>query len=88
MKVTMQIPIPREFAAFVRRNRVSRGLTQEQLADMVHKSRRWVHDLEAGKVDPSLGATIATAEALGFTLSLDRSEGSAVLDALFEDLDG
>lgn len=84
----MQIPIPRDFAAFVRRNRVAQGLTQERLADRVNKSRRWVHDLEAGKVDPSLGAVIDTAEALGFTLSLNRSESSALLDALFEDLDG
>ncbi len=84
----MQLPMQSTsaFSAFVRRNRLRAQLTQDELAHAVRKSRRWVHDLEMGKVDPSLSAAIDVAAALGFTVSLDRSERSDVLDAMFEDL--
>lgn len=74
------------FARFVRGTRLGADITQDELALAVGKSRRWVHDLEAGKVDPSLSAAIAAAAALGFTVSLERSERSDVLDEIFEDL--
>lgn len=45
-----------------------------------------MHDLEAGKVDPSLSAAVSVAAALGYIVSLERDEPSAVLDALFEEL--
>jgi len=61
-------------------------LTQEELAQAVSKSRRWVHDLEMGKVNPSLSAAIDVAAVLGFAVSLERSERSDVLDELFDNL--
>ncbi|WP_337004384.1 MULTISPECIES: helix-turn-helix transcriptional regulator [unclassified Microbacterium] len=82
----MQMSSARGFAAFVRANRLSAGLTQEDLAQAVRKSRRWVHDLESGKVVPSLNAAIEVAAVLGYTVTLERSERSDVLDQLFEDL--
>lgn len=82
----MQVQSAAAFAAFVRRNRLHANMTQEELALAVRKSRRWVHDLESGKVNVSLGAAIDVAAALGYTLSLGRSERSAVLDEVFEDL--
>lgn len=84
----MQLPMPSTsaFAAFVRDHRLRAGMTQEELATTVRKSRRWVHDLEAGKVDPSLSAAIDVAAALGFTVVFQSSERSALLDAIFEDL--
>ena len=74
------------FSSFVRGARLRANMTQEELARAVRKSRRWVHDLESGKVDPSLGAVIDVAAVLGFTVSLDRSERSRILDQVFEDL--
>ncbi len=82
----MQMSSGAAFASFVRRSRLGVNMTQDELAHAVRKSRRWVHDLEMSKVDPSLSAAIDVAAALGFTVSLERSERSDVLDLLFEDL--
>ena len=82
----MQLPSTSAFATFVRSHRLRTNVTQDDLARAVGKSRRWVHDLEAGKVDPSLSAAVSVAAALGYTVSLERDEPSALLDELFEDL--
>ncbi len=82
----MQLQSVSAFASFVRSTRLRANMTQDELARAVRKSRRWVHDLESGKVDPSLGAAIDVTAALGFTVALEHSERSDTLDALFEDL--
>lgn len=82
----MLMPSTAAFAAFVRSTRLRASITQDDLAQAVGKSRRWVHDLEAGKVDPSLSAAVSVAAALGYTVALERDEPSAVLDEIFEDL--
>ena len=81
-----QIPSVPVFARFVRSTRIAKNFTQEELAQAVGKSRRWVHDLESGKVDPSLSAAISVAAALQYAVSLQRDERSRDLDQLFEDL--
>ncbi|KAA0960135.1 helix-turn-helix transcriptional regulator [Microbacterium sp. ANT_H45B] len=81
-----QLPTGAAFPAFVRGARLRANMTQDELAQSVRKSRRWVHDLESGKVDPSLGAAIDVAAVLGFTVSLDPSKRSDVLDEMFEHL--
>lgn len=81
-----QLPSTAAFASFVRSGRLHVNMTQEDLAQTVGKTRRWVHDVEAGKVTPSLSAAIDVAAALGFTVHLERSEPSGVLDEVFEDL--
>lgn len=82
----MKIPSTAAFAEFVRSNRLRSNLTQDDLAQAVRKSRRWVHDLESGKVAPSLDAVIDVAAVLGYTVELEKSERSGILDELFEDL--
>ncbi len=84
MRIQLQSSLA--FAAFVRGSRLQANMTQEDLAKAARKSRRWVHDLESGKVTPSLAAAIEVAAVLGFTASLERSERSALLDEIFEDL--
>jgi DNA-binding XRE family transcriptional regulator len=81
-----QLPTGAAFPAFVRGARLRANMTQDELAQSVRKSRRWVHDLESGKVDPSLGAAIDVAAVLGFTVSLDPSKRSGFLDEMFEHL--
>lgn len=82
----MQLQSAKAFAAFVRANRLSAHMTQQELAQAARKSRRWVHDLESGKVVPSLSAAIEVAAVLGFSVTLERSERSDMLDRLFEEL--
>lgn len=82
----MQLLSTEAFATFVRGTRLRANVTQDELGRAVGKSRRWVHDLEAGNVDPSLSAAVSVAAALGYTVSLERDEPSSVLDEIFEDL--
>lgn len=82
----MEVPSTATFAGFVRSNRLRANLTQDDLAQAVQKSRRWVHDLESGKVTPSLKAAIDVAAVLGYTFELEKSERSDFLDELFEGL--
>lgn len=82
----MQLQSATAFAAFVRSNRLRAAMTQQELADVARKSRRWVNDLESGKVTPSLSAAIDVAAVLGYSITLERSERSDVLDQLFEGL--
>jgi len=83
-----QLPSGAAFPGFVRGARLRANMTQDELAQAVRKSRRWVHDLETGKVDPSLGAVIDVVAVLGFTMSLEPSERSGVLDEMSRTSDG
>ncbi|MFT4165007.1 MAG: helix-turn-helix transcriptional regulator [Microlunatus sp.] len=74
------------FGAFVRRSRIQLGMTQEQLAQTVGRSRRWLQDVEQGKVALSLPAAMDLAAALGYDVVAERSEPSEVLDQVFRDL--
>lgn len=50
------------------------------------KSRRWLQDVEQGKVAPSLSAAMDLATALGYDFVAERSKPSPVLDQVFADL--
>lgn len=82
----MQLQSAIGFASFVRASRLNAHMTQQELADAARKSRRWVSDLESGRVTPSLSAAIDVAAVLGYTVTLDRSESSDLLDSLFGNL--
>ena len=74
----------RHFAAFLRENRLRDGVTQEELADRIGKSRKWVSGVENGTLMPTLPAVLDAAQALGFSLLLvkDNASDSALLDEL------
>ena len=55
------------FAANLRRYRVRAGLTQEELAQTVGLSSRYVTRLESGKVNVTIGVLALLAEAVGTT---------------------
>lgn len=74
------------FGEFVRGSRIRAGVTQGQLAQAVGKSRRWLQDVERGKVNPSLAASIDLAAALGYEIVAERATQSPVLDQVFGDL--
>ncbi|MSS84353.1 helix-turn-helix domain-containing protein [Actinomycetaceae bacterium WB03_NA08] len=82
----MRLLSEKEFAKFVRSHRLHANMTQDDLAQAVGKSRRWVHALETGKVDPSLSAALSVAATLGYIVSIEHDEPSSVLDQLFEGL--
>lgn len=49
-------------------------------------SRRWVQEVEAGRVAPSLDAAIKLAEGLGLELQLLEAEEAPLLNQIFEKL--
>lgn len=53
----------------IQRERLAKGLTQDQLADRLGTSRRMVGKYETGKTKPSLPKLEAIAEALQIPLS-------------------
>lgn len=74
------------FGAFVRSSRIQLGMTQEGLAQAAGRSRRWLQDVEQGKVALSLPAAMDLTAVLGYEVVAERSEPSQVLDQVFRDL--
>ncbi|WP_446429956.1 helix-turn-helix domain-containing protein [Leucobacter sp. 1207-22] len=82
----MFVQSPKAFAEFVRSQRVNAGMTQEDLSTQTGMSRRWVQELESGKLVPSLEAVLHVAAAFGYELHLDPMQNTSHLDAMFEEL--
>lgn len=80
------IQSPNAFADFVRSHRVRSGMTQEDLGSRTGMSRRWVQELESGKLVPSLEATLSVASAFGYELHLEPMPSASHLDTLFDEL--
>lgn len=74
--MSRQIPIAsaRDFAEVMRSHRLDQGLTQEELAHRVEKSRKWVMGVEKGDIMPTLPAVIAVIRALGYTFTLSPND--------------
>lgn len=82
----MFVQSPTMFADFVRSQRVRSGMTQQDLGSKAGMSRRWVQDLESGKLAPSLEATLRVASVFGYELHLEPMSSAAHLDKLFDEL--
>lgn len=79
----MFVPSPEAFADLARSERVRGGFTQQELASRIGMSRRWVQDLEAGKLVPSLEAAFRVSAAFGYEFHLEHAEASKLIDSLF-----
>ena len=70
------------FAVNLRRYRVRAGLTQEELAQTVGLSSRYVTRLESGKVNVTIGVLALLAEAVGAPIRVALHELQTVLEQL------
>ena len=68
--------IQKQFGDRVRELRLSKGLSQEELAFRVKIHRTYIGGIERGERNPSLKNIVAIANALGVTLSELFSFGS------------
>lgn len=59
-----------DIAATLKKTRVSKGLTQSQLAAQAHVALATIQNLEAGKANPSISTLEAIVQILGFDLIL------------------
>lgn len=82
----MFVQSPQAFADFVRSHRVRSGMTQQDLGSLAGMSRRWVQEVESGKLVPSLEATLSVATAFGYELHLEPMPSASHLDTLFDEL--
>jgi HTH-type transcriptional regulator/antitoxin HipB len=75
----MNIETPRQLGALLRDGRRKAGLTQQELADRIQASLRWVQRAERGSVGTGIGKLLAALAAVGVTLeSGGRSSDSAI----------
>lgn len=72
----------RHLAIFIRQQRMFQGVTQEQLAQQIGKSRKWVSKVEGGTLMPTFPAALKAVKALGFNVVLvkDETNDAAFLD--------
>jgi HTH-type transcriptional regulator/antitoxin HipB len=85
----MELRTPEEVGRFVRLERRRRRMSQQDLADAAHVSRRWLIELEAGRPRAELGLVLAVLAALGTPLRVGANDpaGSAPADTHRRDLD-
>jgi len=67
--------------ALARDARETAGLTQTQLAERIGASRFWVAAFEKGKPSAELGLALKAIQALGFSISIEPSNGYAAQPA-------
>ena len=69
-----------QIASAARGRRQSLGLSQEQLADRLGVSRRWVRDFEAGNGGAHLETVLRMLDMLGIDLAFAGEQERAVAD--------
>ena len=71
MEVPVWLRSPADFGLMVRDRRREAGLSQQELADRVGVSRRWVVQMEQGKPGAELGLVLKTLSALSLQVHVD-----------------
>jgi HTH-type transcriptional regulator / antitoxin HipB len=78
-----------DLGLFVRDERRRQGLSQEELAIRSGTSRRWLSDLEGGKVTVEAGLTLKVIAALDLILEVGPAPTPEIdLDAFLDNLGG
>jgi putative transcriptional regulator len=67
----MLVRKPTDLGALLRERRESKGWTQQQLADRVGVSRRWVNEFEAGKGNARVRLVFDALNTLGIELEVN-----------------
>lgn len=85
---TVELRNASTFARVLRDARIREGITQEELAKRVGKSRSWVISVESGRQQPTIGAAIAAMRALNRYLDVKvvSEESQAKTNLLLEHL--
>lgn len=89
----MPVKSIRDIAATARGRRLDLGLSQAELAQRAHVSRKWIYQFEQGKQTAELGLVLRVLDALGLTLEIVKHgvpAGTAGqnLDDILAKLDG
>ncbi|KRB82842.1 hypothetical protein ASE00_12545 [Sphingomonas sp. Root710] len=69
----MQVRTAKEIGTFIRDQRRRQQLDQATLASRIGVNRRWVMEVERGKPRAEIDLVLKALEALGLSLSVDRT---------------
>jgi len=72
----MRIRTAADLGAFIREHRVKLGMDQSDLAEKAGTSRKWIVEVEQGKLRAEIGLVLRTLKALGVSLDIavDRTQ--------------
>ncbi|RII40911.1 helix-turn-helix domain-containing protein [Galactobacter valiniphilus] len=82
----MFIGSTRDFAAFVRSHRIGAKMTQDELARATGMSRRWVQEIEAERIKPTLEAVLSVAATFKQEMHLEPAGNADPFREIFEGL--
>lgn len=78
----MEIGRAEDIGAVLRRARVDKGLSQQQLATMLGVTRQWVASVEAGAPTARLGMVIDALRCVDVLLETRADESQVILDSV------
>ncbi|MEZ5085888.1 MAG: helix-turn-helix transcriptional regulator [Tessaracoccus sp.] len=78
----MEIARAEDIGAVLRRARVDKGMSQQQLAAMLGVTRQWVASVEAGAPTARLGLVIDALRCVDVLLETRADESQAILNAV------
>ncbi|MDF1489515.1 helix-turn-helix transcriptional regulator [Tessaracoccus caeni] len=78
----MEIGRAEDIGAVLRRARVSKGMSQQQLATTLGVTRQWVASVEAGAPTARLGLVIDALRCVDVLLETRADESQVILDAV------
>lgn len=78
----MEIARADDIGAVLRRARMEKGWTQQQLATMLGVTRQWVATVEAGAPTARLGLVIDALRCVDVVLETRPDDSQAILDAV------
>lgn len=78
----MEIARADDIGAALRRGRLGKGWTQQQLADMLGVTRQWVAGIEAGAPTARLGLVIDALRCVDIVLETRADDSQAIIDAI------
>lgn len=70
--VFMRVRTKTELGALLRDAREQQRMTQQEFADRIHVSRRWINGLENGTNNPTFELLSRCLDALGLQLSIEK----------------
>jgi len=82
----MVISQAQDLGAVLKRGRTAKGLTQQQLADMLGVTRQWVASVENGAPTARLGLAIDALKCVDLYLETREDDSQALVDRIFSGL--
>jgi len=84
----MVVSNAQDVGAVLRKARTSKGMTQQQVADMLGVTRQWVASTEAGAPTARLGLVIDALRCVDILLETTHDDSQALVDRIFGSRNG